>query len=176
MSARRELTLVEVVFSTGLLGVLLAGLFAALGSARRAELYSREHQAASDQAFQLLESHAATPFGTLLELCRDGATPDGYSAVHTQAFDVPYGQSATTSLPPADEAFYPRNADDPDTPADEAAYAARVFVRVPTTGTVELDGDADAVPDVVEIEVVVAWKGNDASNGKLSVKRTKVRP
>ncbi len=154
---RKALTLVEIVFATALLVILLTGLFAALGSARKAEVWSREHQAASDAAFRTLEELAATPYGAL--------TPG------IAAFEVPYGEGGTT-LPAADASFYPLQ-DDPDTAdVDESTWAGRLIVR---EGPGLNDYDGDGTADVLELEAVVAWRGHDGSNNWVAASRLRNR-
>jgi hypothetical protein len=149
------LSLVEVVFATALLLILLLGAFSALASSRRGELFAREHQAASDAAFRLVDEVASAPFGELV--------------VGVTAHPVPYGPA---TLPPAEASFFPPNVDDPATPADEARHAMRVIVR---DGPVPNDYDGDGAPDLLEVEAIVAWKGADGSNLLVSAQRLRAR-
>ncbi len=92
MSARRRrtsgLTLVEVTVSTGVLSVILAGLFASLATTRKVDVLTREHQAASEVAAQHLDL-----------VLTDPTLPFETKITH---FDVPFrtGGVALTHLPP----------------------------------------------------------------------------
>ena len=148
------MTLIEVVMAAGLLMVLLSGLFASLATARRVEVLTRERQAASEAASRVLDRLTAdTQFGDLVR----------GTEVPVYAFDVPYGP---TSLPAAQAAYWPRNLDDPDTAADESAFAGHVSV---TDLAIDGDYDGDGVADAVDVRVTVAWRSVDGSNQRVDL-------
>lgn len=60
-SSRAGLTLIEITISFGILMVLLTGVFAAMASSMRAEVLTREHQAASETALLQLDTVMSNP-------------------------------------------------------------------------------------------------------------------
>jgi hypothetical protein len=73
------------------------------------------------------------------------------------------GGVTAVELPPADGGSF-------ELPA--STNALRVMLR---EGTDPNDYDGDGAPDVIEIEVIVAWKSFDGANAKVSAKRLRAK-
>lgn len=155
-SAARALTIIEVVIAFAIAVIFLAGLMASLGAARRSELFTTEHQAASDVAFEKLGYYSGQPFSTLYDKIVSG---DATATSVEFAAPVSFGD-AHTSLTAADNDFWAQDATNP-------TYPLHVYLTRPDPSDPDGDYGGDGAGDYITIEVVVAWKSFDGSNAKV---------
>jgi type II secretory pathway pseudopilin PulG len=145
----RGLTLLEVVFASAILSFVLLAVFSAMSMVQRSDALTRERQAASEEAFKMLD--------TMLAL-----DPETTGAGMALPFDVPVhgGGSTVANLKPADP--YPTD------PWDWAGAAApspvtMAGIAVAKSGVSLEDGEtanADAV-NLIEVRVTVCWRPAD---------------
>lgn len=144
---RGGLTLLEVVFACVVLSVVLLGVFSAMGSAQRADVLTRERQAASEKASEMLD--------TLLS----GEVPAA-GAFQAIAFDVPFNTGRAglaPNLTPAEP--FPMDAWTwAGAPAPSSVTQAGIAVaRVGVDPTNDAGTDANNA-NLMEVRVVVAWR------------------
>jgi Tfp pilus assembly protein PilV len=147
---RRGLTLVEVVFASGVLSIIMLGVFSALSSAQRADMITRERQAVSEKAAEMLDAmlaYDAPPAGTGVAV----------------AFDVTLDLAGTIKLKPApDDATvaatwaWSLDPSAPSTPTMGGVAAVRAGVD-----TRPGSNDAAGNTDLLEARVVFAWHPAD---------------
>lgn len=158
---RAALTLIEITVASALLVVFLAGLFAALGAARRAELFAREHQIALEAATRQLDLQTSTEFSELLTVLGDDTSSTGVQIV---------SEPLTVGFATSQVALRGAHGDGDDN-------ALRAYVKVvpnqPYEGFDDYDGDD--VRDMVLIQVVVKWVSFDGSELELQLQRVRSR-
>lgn len=169
--ARAALSLVEIVFATSLLVILLAGLFATVGSSRTAEAMVRERQAASEAAITKLDELTSVGFDAL-EVGANQAD---------RAFHAPYkGPTGAVAnlLPPRSTApgvVASRDLNGTDSSGvDRSAMVGHVSISKPSDVPADRDGGAESV-DIVDISVYVVWTSIDGSVQRLGVSTRRAR-
>ena len=144
---RDGLTLLEVVFAVVVLSVVLLGVFSAMNSAQRADVLTRERQAASEKASEMLD--------TLLS----GEVPAA-GAFLAIPFEVPFNTGragARPNLTPAEpfptDAWTWAGAPVPSPVTQAGIAVARVGVDMTNDGGIDANN-----ANLMEVRVVVAWR------------------
>lgn len=150
-SSRSGLTLVEIAVAVGVLALLLAGLFAAMASSLKADVLTRERQAAAEAASRQLDSYLTDPALS-------------FSADSEAYFDVPFktgdGEVNLTPSSPLPTGW-------------TQSRAGRVHVDVNPTDPV--DGASSMGDDIVMITASVSWMGADYRAQRLDMVSMRVR-
>lgn len=155
---QRSMTLIEVAIATSVLSVLMLGLLSSLNVAQRSSFYVQERQAALEAAQRQLD--LVTSAGDIDAILRvPGVGSGAIKNVTEYAFQVPLRGS---TLAPATATWLPLNADDPATSVDEREFAGHVRVIEDVDGdgvlTSDEDFDDDGAVDLIEVQVIVAWR------------------
>lgn len=146
---RRGLTLLEVVLAVVVLSVVLLGVFTALRTAQRTDALTRERQAASEEAFKMLD--------TMLS----GLLPESGAPV-VIPFDVPYQSGVLRPANPYPTGIWTEaGAVAPSTVTMAGVAVARVNVPL-----VEGDTGAASNDQLIEVRVQVAWRPMDWQPGE----------
>lgn len=145
------LTLIEVVIATGILSIFVLGMFSALTSAQRADVLTREHAAASEACFSMLDAVLG------------GAVPDSSGAVEVPfAVDVKTTAGARPLVPASPY---------PDDPWTFLGRTAPTTVSQPGIAVARIvEGE-----DLMEVRVTVAWRAADNTNQRLEVVSRRLR-
>lgn len=155
-AGERGLTLIEVVFASAILSVLLLGLFSSMAHAMRMDALSREREAATRAAMQELDDRVMavstdTAFDALV-------TPTPLDVSFHVALDTGNGQ---VNLTPAQTS--PAN-------ASPSTQVGRLTVTELTEGTY------DGVVHLIQARAVVRWRGSDGRDAEVILVSRKVRP
>lgn len=149
---RDGLTLIECVVAVGVLATMLAGLFAAMAHAMRADVLAREYAAASRAAFAQLDLLMTQSFS-------------GVVASSERGFHVPFstgssGSNTEVNLPPASAGQLSPHPDVAATTTQDESQMAGRF-------TVVQDPDGNGSDELAEIRVTIRWRGADGRDQQV---------
>jgi prepilin-type N-terminal cleavage/methylation domain-containing protein len=156
----RGLSLVEVVVAVGVLSIILLGLMASFASAQRADLLTREHQAASEAAFKQMDTLLMNP---------------NFDAVPTKGhFHVQFKSTGgAVNLKPAETP--PAGYEVPVDGSGDATLETGHYTALQMTATNGFSGDQLLGADCMQLSVTVAWRGADGSDQRVDLVTMRVR-
>lgn len=151
---RAALTLVEVAVSLGVFSILVLGLMAAMSAGLGHAHVTREHQAASEAAQTELDLAMAQPYDAISNIQKP--FPVRYALGTVDVNGIPI----TALVKPARSTFYPVDASAP-------TFAGHV--------TSVRDPDANGSVDLLELRVVVAFRGADDTDYRVDLVARRTR-